>query len=152
MTTLASNQANVQPKGLVEENWGKIRCEGEETVKESLDSKLLTFILGLTSAHREWLQELKSVDWDAVDPKTATWQLFASAKLHGIRHSVAYPLVKRIIEEHGVEITSKELSNRAHGAYNSATPQETPQGDRPPVPKPNIYSGMVIPKASIDRG
>ena len=146
-------QADVNPKLVAGENLGEIRRESETQEKESLDSKLLTFILDLTTAQAAWVREVASVDWQTEDPKIKTWHLFAHAKLCGIRRSVAYAIVKRAVEDNGVEITPKELNNRAHGAYtNHAAQEAAPSGDRPPVPKPNIYPDMVIAKANVSNG
>ena len=93
MSKLTETQANVEPRDNAEAQLGTVRTEDQ-----SLESKLITFTLGLTTAQFEWLRQLRLVDWQIEDPKNKTWHLFAEAKLCGIRHSVAYPLVKHVVE------------------------------------------------------
>ena len=141
MLNIADQQAKVDPKDIAEEQLGTIRPEGE-----TKESKLIAFILGLTTAQSEWIAHLRSVNWEAEDPKLKTWQLFAEAKVHGIRQSVAYPLVKAVIEAHDVSISPTELAARAYGAYKTQGIHEPQPEARGRAPKSNFTPGMMIPK------
>lgn len=141
MKSITETQASVDKNDSADEQLKPVRKDND-----SLEGKLINFILGMTPAQVGWVRQLQTVDWAAEDPKNKTWHLFAEANAAGIRRSVAYPLVKNVVEAHDVSITPQELAARAHGAYQPA--EVAPEPTRR-APKSNFTPGMVIPKVRI---
>ena len=153
MKSISNTQANVHSKDTVaDEISQEIRFEDEIPAKETLGSKLETFEKHLTTAQKDWIEQLKAVDWNTEDVRNRAWHFFAEAHIIGIRHSVAYPLVKCVLEQHGVQIAPKELSSLAFGAYKGGANQVSPANNQRRAPKPTIYPGMVIAKAKVSNG
>ena len=95
--------------------------DGEEVYK----AKLATLLLDLTGQQRDWLRDLKAVNWENVDPKEEAKHRFTDAFFCSIRHSVAYPILNTLLTEAGVltkeggpgKITAHELNKIAAGIY-----------------------------------